>query len=492
MKFLIKRKIIKVILITLFVFYLALSPFSTKTASATVLTFSPQEWEQAIATRLNSDWLVTKERILDSSLGYTVSRGFINVMTESIVNWINRGFDGNPAFVDDFGGFLREVADRQTAYFIEGTSLELLCSPWRANIRVALSVPTGFREEVACTLSDIVANMDDFVKGDFSQGGWGGWFQLTTRPNNNPYSLYISSASELDSRISRQQDLDREQLAWGQGFLSKQECEELPAGVSGPTRCKTVTPGTVIEDQLESVLGSGIRQLELADEFDEIVGALIQQLARQAFTGNRGLRGLSEGAGGQTSFTSQLGGSTSGVLLSETKEAALLNVSRDIDDETDYKNIKQATLNSILASEVLLLNLTSCYAGKFADNLSDANEDIAQARIDTANSTIATQITPTKTSLENDIETSGQVIDTLNTFKTNISNASTVETVGRLSNSLASLRLSGQLNTSNIFNAQEEQSIITAQMSALNATTNTQITECQNFPPPAATSTPSS
>ena len=126
-----------------------------------------------------------KEFTLDS-IFLNTAKVSINVLTESIVNWINRGFDGNPAFVDDFGGFLREVADRETAQFIEGTALELLCSPWRANIKVALSLPTGYREEVACTLSDIVANMDNFVKGDFRQGGWGGWFQLTTRPNNNP------------------------------------------------------------------------------------------------------------------------------------------------------------------------------------------------------------------------------------------------------------------------------------------------------------------
>ncbi|MBT3283039.1 hypothetical protein HN375_02690, partial [bacterium] len=210
-----------------------------------------------------TSWLVKKEKVLDSGGifgvgGHVLAKTAINVLTESIVNWINRGFDGNPAFVDDFGGFLREIADRETSLFIEGTSLELLCSPWRANIKVALSLPTGYREEVACTLSDIVANMDNFVHGDFSQGGWGGWFQLTTRPNNNPYSLYISSASELDSRIARQQGIDREQLAWGQGFLSKQDCDP-----PGSQNCKTVTPGTVINSQLEKVLNTSLTQLEL-------------------------------------------------------------------------------------------------------------------------------------------------------------------------------------------------------------------------------------
>jgi len=431
-----------------------------------------------------TSWLVKKEKVLDSGGifgvgGHVLAKTAINVLTESIVNWINRGFDGNPAFVDDFGGFLREIADRETSLFIEGTSLELLCSPWRANIKVALSLPTGYREEVACTLSDIVANMDNFVHGDFSQGGWGGWFQLTTRPNNNPYSLYISSASELDSRIARQQGIDREQLAWGQGFLSKQDCDP-----PGSQNCKTVTPGTVINSQLEKVLNTSLTQLELADEFDEIVGALMQQLIKKAFTSSRGLRGLSDSTSGQTSFTSQLGISKEVEDLDRVKEGALLDIDGYIDDETDYKDIKQATLNSVLASEVLLLNVTSCYAGKLTGSLTSANEDIARARINTASSTITTQITPTKTSLENNTKESGLNLDTLSAYKINILNASNSSEVGGLSNNLSNLVLSGKLNTSDTFSAQEQQATITAQMSALNATTNAQITECQNFPPP--------
>ena len=433
-----------------------------------------------------TSWLVKKEKVLDSGGifgvgGHVLAKTAINVLTESIVNWINRGFNGNPAFVDDFGGFLREIADRETAHFIEGTALELLCSPWRANIRVALSIPSGFRQEVACTLSDIVANIDNFVNGDFRQGGWGGWFQLTTRPNNNPYWLYISSASQLDSRIARQQSLDREQLAWGQGFLSKQECDP-----PGSQNCRTVTPGSMINSQLEKVLNTSLTQLELADEFDEIVGALMQQLVRRAFTNNRGLRSLSEGGDGQTSFTSQLGTSREVEDLDRIKEGALLDIDGYIDDETDYKNVKQATLNSVLASEVLLLNLISCYQGKIVGGLSTANEDIAQDRISTASSTIATQITPTKTSVGGDINESSQNLDILNTTKTNILNASTASEVGGLSNNISNLVLSGQLNTSDIFDAQTEQATVTAQMSSLNATTNTQITECQNFPPPPA------
>ena len=145
-----------------------------------------------------------KPNNIKESLWDRVAHQAANTLIEqtlvSMTNWINSGFDGGPAFVTDLRGFLLDIADATTADFIEGTALEALCSPWRLNIRVALALgqATPFEREVRCTLSDIVANMDDFINGDFSQGGWAGWFELTTRPQNNPYGLYLITASELD------------------------------------------------------------------------------------------------------------------------------------------------------------------------------------------------------------------------------------------------------------------------------------------------------
>jgi len=435
--------------------------------------------------------LAFKEYVLDP-VAFFVAKAAINVITESTVNWINGGFDGNPAFVDDFGGFLREVADRSTAQFIEGTALELLCSPWRANIRVALSIPSGFRQEVACTLSDIVANIDNFVNGDFRQGGWGGWFQLTTRPNNNPYSLYISSASQLDSRIARQQSLDRDQLNWGRGFLSYKKCDEggqptTPGGGPGaPTNCKIVTPGAVIEDQLANVLGSSVRQLELADEFNEIIGALLNQLVLRVVGGaGGGLRGA------RTSFTSQLGSASGGTDLTSIKNSTIRAINKEINGEIDYRNVKQITLNAALASENLLANLQVCYANKLTDlslNLTSAEEALAQTRMSNASSTIASQVIPIKTLLENDVDVSDQNLATLNKMSGDVESSTNATQVNVHANILSELIQNGSLNSTSLdtLYAQREQDTITAQMSSLNATTNTQITECQNFPPPPA------
>lgn len=435
--------------------------------------------------------LVAKEYVADP-LWVVAAKIAIDMLTTSTVNWINSGFQGGPAYVTDLKGFLLDLADAETAIFIEELGLTDLCSPWKLDIRIALSLPTGqFSRKVECTLSDIVANMDDFINGDFSQGGWAGWFELTTKPQNNPYGLYLMTASELDQRIAGTQQEQTQLLSFGSGFLSQTDCEEGPqpkgGGPGAPINCKITTPGSIIEDQLAHVLGSGVRQLELADEFNEIVSALLGQLLQQAMGGFGGLRGASRSFNGQPSLTSQISNSQNEELLTDIKDFAIVGIDNDIGNETDYRNIKQSTLNSVLASENLLLSLQVCYAGKLTDsslNLTQSEEALAQTRMNNASTTITTQITLTKTSLESDIVLSDQNITNLNKFKTDILSTRTSEEINILVNELTLLRLSGKIGSSDIYIAQQQQSVIVAQMSALNTTTNTQIAECQVFPPP--------
>ena len=142
------------------------------------------------------------------------------------------------------------------------------------------------------------------------------------------------------------------------------------------------------------------------------------------------------------------------------------------------------TLHFRIASENLLLNLYACYAGKLAGSLSSENRIIAQERMNNASSTISDQIIPTKTLLERGIEASNNNLDRLEELAEGITFAETAEEVGIITNELILFDLSGVLNESNISGAQQENAVITAQMSSLDSTTQSQIETCQNFPPP--------
>jgi len=438
--------------------------------------------------------IVQKEKILDS-IWMLMAKTTIRQITTSTVNWINSGFQGGPAYVTNVQGFLLDLADAQTANFIEGTALELLCSPWRTNIKIALSLPSaGFREDVRCTLSDIVANMDDFINGDFSQGGWAGWIELTTVPQNNPYGAYLMASAELDRRISSTQAEEMKLLDWGNGFLSYKKCEEgqqptTPGGGPGaPVNCKIVTPGSVIESQLANVLGSGVRQLELADEFNEIVNALMSQLVVRVFnSANNGLRGLSEGSRGAPSYTSRLLVTEDTTSIQNIIASSEIEFGRVLNEELVYLTIKQTSLQSVEAVETQLLSLIVCYEGKLADNslnLTNDEKAIALERRNSASSTIETLIKPLKNILISDINTESAVIIKLDSLLTDIQKATNPIQLQVPTSKLESMKRQDILKGPYVLAAEQERAVISNEMSALNTTTQTQIAECQAFPPP--------
>ena len=228
------------------------------------------------------------------TIAIAVVKHMLERILDSTTNWINNGFNGGPAYVSNPKQYFTDIADGTAGEFIIGSDLNFLCSPFQTQVRLALQKAYVKPNPFQCTLTEVVGNIDAFY-GDFSQGGWDGWFAMTQNNSNNPYGAYLDAKVELDSRIANAMGIKKEQLDWGRGFLSFEKCpegQELdPADGTGDCRvAKTIiTPGSVIESQLENVLGTGVRQLELADEFDELVGALLGQLLEKSVFSAKGL-----------------------------------------------------------------------------------------------------------------------------------------------------------------------------------------------------------
>lgn len=254
-----------------------------------------------------SNNLYVKEYILDG-IAWTIAKGIISSMVQSLISWINSGFQGSPAFVQDLQGFLRNAADSAMGeYLSEITGLgSFICSPFRLDIGVAIATQYQ-RSRVnqpakTCTLTGIIDNIEGFtsgVQGSFSQGGWDDWFDITSSPEvYTPYGAFLSAESGAQIRILDAKNKEVTQLNWGDGFLSGKVCQ----AVSGSTKqdCFITKPGKIIQEALTFNLDSGRQSLIAADEIDEIIAALLGQLANQAITGAAGLLGLGGGNGSIT------------------------------------------------------------------------------------------------------------------------------------------------------------------------------------------------
>src|SRR3989344_3124187 len=231
-------------------------------------------------------------------------------MADATVDWINRGFDGSPVYATDPQAFFLQTADNVAGEFLNSAGWGALCSPFRLEVNTALRniysssrITSRTPFQARCPLSQVVNNIDAFLNGDFSQGGWDAWFAMTQNAYGNPFDATLNAQAQLSLRINNEKTIELAKLNWAGGFLSWSDCIERegnddsggpdgdPATSDGECtkRGPTKTPGKVIETQLENVLGSEVKQLELADEFDEMVSALVGQLVKKIFTSAGGL-----------------------------------------------------------------------------------------------------------------------------------------------------------------------------------------------------------
>lgn len=261
-----------------------------------------------VATQALQNAFYIKEFTLDG-IAHGLAKMVLKSMTQSILNWINSGFQGKPAFVTDLKQFLRDRIDETVGEFIyNDPSLNFLCSPFQLDVKIALATSyqqnahDGFGSKAQCTLSQVTDNVEGFLNGSFNDGGWESWFELTQNPVNTPTGAYLAGQSEMYARIVDEQGRTIKELDWGDGFLSFKVCAN-GAQTGGSTKnCDITTPGRVIADQINKSLGAGQDELIAADEINEIISALFAQLAKQAITGMNGLLGLGGGSYSDTSF----------------------------------------------------------------------------------------------------------------------------------------------------------------------------------------------
>lgn len=468
------------------------------------------------------------------SFAWFAAKVIIQQLTADLVNWINSGFDGNPAFVDNPAGFFTNIVDEQIGLMIEQSAdLNFLCSPFSIDIRLALAFKyRPFKKKVTCTLTEIISNskgaiegasINGFTAGDFKQGGWPAFISMTTEPQNNIYGAYMEAENELSIRIGNKELLRRDEINQGRGFLSWKKCTkyadqeteieggyttdpetgaQMPiaggssssdtdaqAAASGTNDrvCvseQTQTPGSVIESSLETQLGTGVRQLELADSFNEITNALVAQLINQVLT--KGLRAASgSGPSDVNSYIDQLekDKAQENERLNSVKTDVLTKIDTTLQRENNFKSLKTITINQLIEARQKLDEVKSCYVDKLEnENLTQNREMLAEQRIDSINEMISESITPYTEPILNDLNVVNENILVLNQTKSELSQAITLNQVYGPTQTFSTLTEGDTLHTvTDITDATGDRDEITARMLTLKTQATTMLQECQLF-----------
>src|SRR3989344_1867252 len=307
--------------------------------------------------RLNAKQAAPQYKDMGDCLMRTIAKAVLQQITSSIVNWINSGFNGKPSFVTNFNQFFNNVGDQAAGEFIRGTGVAFPCSPLQMQKRIAIAQSYARRGAASCTLTGVIKNVNSFMNGNFSQGGWGGLLQFTTIPTNNPFGAFMYAEAGLQSSISSAQQNARNNLSAG-GFISLQKCD--PPNSKNPKDCKVSTPGTVIEGTLAKSLSIGQEQLAdigVSGSFDAIISALLTQLTtRTLYQGLSTLSGQNGYAANYLSPSDQKAQTDAQALLNQLQ--GYLQVAQQ------YGSVQQGSINDIQNTQQQLQTLANCYTGK--------------------------------------------------------------------------------------------------------------------------------
>lgn len=343
----------------------------------------------------------TKNQTIWQCIVKSIAQAAIDQITRSIVNWINSGFNGQPSFVTNYNQYFANVADQAAGEFIKGSALSFLCSPFAPKIKIAIAQSYANRNGsgATCSLSKVTNNINGFLKGNWSAGGWGGLLQLTTIPTNNPYGAYAYAEIGLNKSIANAQNNANRNISPG-GFISVQKCDNVPivtAG-SGPMQtrknCKVTTPGQVIQDSLNKSLGSSVDQLNIAQNINDIISALTNQLILKSLYG--GLANANTGVTNPLAPAVDQGASAQAKALLESLQvsanAAVQYGSTKQGSASDVQQV-QANFNSVYNCWQTVASSTALSASQKAQGTTgaaSANSRIAQlqSQIDAHNAEI--------------------------------------------------------------------------------------------------------
>lgn len=297
-----------------------------------------------------------------NGIAWAAAKAVVQAITQSLVQWINSGFEGSPAFETNLKAGLLRVADGVvTDFLFDLGKTDQISMPWGDALQEGIALgyylytsPQRLQAQLRYTLASFSSNPQAYLFGDFRYGGWNAWYQVNTQCGNNPYCSQLATHDELTRRLDSMVSQRLRELDWGRGFLSwRGPCQKYAGGTTtneegeavplseneGGGRCleySVRTPGAVIESQLEHQLGSGIRQLELADSINEIIGALAAQLVSQVLS-ESGLLGTSQPSyGGGRSYLQQ-------IVDNQVSTSTNPTLSSNLAAEVDYYTIQVTT-----------------------------------------------------------------------------------------------------------------------------------------------------
>lgn len=332
-----------------------------------------------------------KECIMDG-IGFQLKEALIKGVLKGMVTYINNGFKGGPGYLQNESTYFRDLKDKQFEDFVnDPKNFSSLCSAWESDVRLALAtqystsiggsrvtqisgtgtgtgaqLPTGGPE--SCRLAGDGYDSPDAPYDDY----WSDFLTQTTSTGGNALTSFFSVQDRFNDTLEEAVTQKTNEIQRNGGFFDVVQCSNDTSAYNsspgqytvGDQSCRITTPGTVINEQLNLALGSDIRRLELADEFDEVFSALVGQLLKTVFSGS-GIFGLSSRAGGSQSIIDQYSGDTNTAYNVQTRDDLLTLLGNYKEGAQTHIDLKKESMTALFTARESLLEAHQCYLSKY-------------------------------------------------------------------------------------------------------------------------------
>jgi len=175
-----------------------------------------------------------KDNILDGIVK-PVARHMMVRLQQEIGRWAQGGFsdENMPFAMTDWKDELKDIANVASGRMVSEFGLTPLCAPIRVSLGTALglnavlsggSIP--YTTYAACTLEDVIDNVEDFYKNpSINVYGWDTWTELT-RPNNNFLGSALMALTRQEEIADEEKEAKAKEIEAGQGVKNETVCNE--------------------------------------------------------------------------------------------------------------------------------------------------------------------------------------------------------------------------------------------------------------------------
>jgi hypothetical protein len=272
----------------------------------------------------------------------------------------------------------------------------------------------------------------------------------------------------------------------------------LQASQYQPTNCRTETPGSVISGTLQKSLGIPADQLNMADEINEVVNALVGQLVTQVL--QKGLASVSGSrAGDKSSAVSQIFDErTPGTASYNQMQAGISSIKGALQsDIIPYFNnamkVRDSYREALVitqATKNLFTSTIACYQDKIATaqnsqtrydntNPNTFTVNYATGKIASLTQTVVTRIDPTITDLNTKIATASSTMSHIAGIETEVNSAASTQELSITGNRIANLITQRALpEESQVMAAQTETITIQDEMTKLSTDAQRELNYC--------------